>query len=67
MALCATWTQVGGLITPGWVAWVRVSDQDPKHPMSLGESLTMCPGCTVRCIKELIQYGKAIDLQEKSG
>ena len=32
MALCATWAQVGELITPGWVAWLRVSGLRPETP-----------------------------------
>ena len=49
-SLKVTWTQVGGLAAPGWVAWVSVSGEDPKHPMTPGESLRICPEYTIRCI-----------------
>lgn len=41
-----------GLITPGSPGWGWLMIQDPKHLMTPGSSLKMCPSSTSRCILE---------------
>lgn len=63
------WDASRGLITPGWVAWGRVSDVriDPKHPMTPGYITDDASQRFRRKYSTSYASGFASDTQEQSG